>query len=78
METVTVEICVVCEEHLAEPNVAQCLNCFRSFHLQMRMDVAGKDCGQVWLHEEHLYLVFGCRVCLEADLFEERERGRNV
>jgi hypothetical protein len=62
--------CPVCDLELAAPNVANCHNCRRDFHLQMRMDVAGIDCGQVWLHEEHTYLMFGCNQCLEAGHFE--------
>jgi hypothetical protein len=30
----------------------------------MRMDVPGKDCGQVWLNETHMHLEFGCLTCL--------------
>jgi hypothetical protein len=61
--------CPVCAEELQAPNLANCYACRRDFHLQMRMDVAGKDCGEVWLHEEGLFLVFGCNECLAAGLF---------
>jgi hypothetical protein len=54
---------------MSEPNLANCYACQRDFHLQVRMDIAGKDCGRVWLHEENLYLVFGCDECLEAGRF---------
>jgi hypothetical protein len=64
-------ICHVCDDLLEQPNVAGCLACHRDFHLQVRMDVPGKDCGEVWLHEEHAHLVFGCRYCLEAGAFGE-------
>jgi hypothetical protein len=56
--------CVVCGEELTAPNVATCMSCFQEFHLQMRMDVPGKDCGQVWLNETHMHLEFGCLTCL--------------
>jgi hypothetical protein len=65
----TTATCPICEEVLAPPNLASCHVCRRDFHLQMRMDVEGKDCGLVWLHEEHMHLVFGCNECLNAGLF---------
>ena len=58
--------CPVCGDPLDGPNVATCQVCGRDFHLIMRTDVDGKDCGHVWIHEERLYLEFACRGCLEA------------
>jgi hypothetical protein len=71
------ETCPICEEDLAAPNVVSCHACMRDFHLQVRMDVAGKDCGDAWLHEEMLHVVFGCRECITSGAFiEDPRRGR--
>lgn len=34
------------------------------FHLNSRTDLPGKDCGDVWVSEEHMALEFVCNVCL--------------
>ncbi len=65
----TAAACPICAESLDGPNVANCLSCRRDFHLQVRMDVEGKDCGEVWLHEEHMHLIFGCSECIGAGNF---------
>jgi len=39
----------------------------------MRVDVPGKDCGEVWLHETRMHLVFGCRNCLTEGAFSGPE-----
>ncbi len=65
----TITICSVCEEELSGPNMATCLACQRDFHLQMRVDFAGKDCGEVWLHDARMHLMFGCSQCIEAGRF---------
>ncbi|MEO9256626.1 MAG: hypothetical protein ABI305_13885 [Tepidiformaceae bacterium] len=36
------------------------------YHLNQRADIEGKDCGQVWISEEHLGLEFACDTCLNA------------
>lgn len=66
-----IEVCVVCEEAVSPPNLAQCLSCYRFFHLQMRTDGEGKDCGEAWLHEVRMHIVFGCHACIDADMFSE-------
>jgi len=71
---VTTIVCHVCEEALNAPNLATCLACHRDFHLQMRVDVPGKDCGEVWLHDERMHLVFGCQVCLDDGQFQDDPR----
>ena len=43
---------------------AWCGQCARSYHLNQRTDMPGDDCGQVWIHEEHLSLEFACNTCL--------------
>jgi hypothetical protein len=45
---------------------AECNWCDRRYHLNQRNDVAGKDCGQVWIDEQHLALQFACNDCLAA------------
>lgn len=56
--------CRVCGDIADETNSAVCSGCGERFHLNLRNDRPGRDCGQVWLHQEHLYLEFGCFVCL--------------
>lgn len=56
--------CIVCLEALSPPNEAWCGVCGESYHLQQRTDVPGKDCGSVWINEEHLALEFTCNNCL--------------
>ncbi|HEY8491753.1 MAG TPA: hypothetical protein VIO14_12255 [Dehalococcoidia bacterium] len=60
------ERCVTCGEPLTEPNVATCNRCGNRFHLVMRMDTPGKDCGEVWINEEFLALEFACGPCLRG------------
>lgn len=56
--------CIVCNEQLAAHTEAYCGNCGLPFHLNQRIDLPGKDCGQVWINEDHLGLEFGCFTCL--------------
>jgi hypothetical protein len=69
--------CPVCEEALSQPNTANCHGCQHDFHLQVRMDIEGKDCGFVWLHEERMHLVFACNNCLAAGLFPGMEPAQS-
>lgn len=55
--------CHVCAGPLIG-DTATCGNCHRSFHLRMRENDAGRDCGQVWINEQYLSLEFACDVCL--------------
>jgi hypothetical protein len=43
---------------------AICLQCGQPYHLNQRQDLDGRDCGQVWINEEHLALEFACNTCL--------------
>jgi len=43
---------------------AWCGDCGQSYHLNQRSDRPGKDCGTVWINEEHLALEFACNNCL--------------
>lgn len=43
------------------------MECNSVYHLQQRNDVPGKDCGQVWINEDHLALQFACNNCLNPE-----------
>jgi hypothetical protein len=63
--------CIVCLEPATAATASLCGGCGEHFHLNPRSDVPGKDCGQVWISEEHLGLEFACNTCLNpppADL----------
>ena len=59
--------CSVCGEPLQPHTEASCDNCGLPFHLNQRTDLPGKDCGDVWINEEHLGLEFGCNTCLHPE-----------
>lgn len=40
------------------------MECGRIYHLNQRTDLPGKDCGQVWINEDHLALEYACDTCL--------------
>jgi hypothetical protein len=61
-----VETCVVCGEAVDETNSAVCQGCNRRFHLVLRQDQQGKDCGDVWINEAFMSLQFACFNCLRA------------
>ena len=56
--------CSVCGELLDEYSEAFCNSCGLPYHLNQRSDREGKDCGEVWISEEHLGLEFACETCL--------------
>ena len=58
--------CSVCHGPMTLPNMAECYRCRRYFHLHVRMNVPGTDCGQVWIDDEELSLVFNCQPCYET------------
>ncbi len=63
--TGTVEAtCTVCGETAQESGSAVCIVCDQPFHLNLRNDVDGKDCGDVWIDEQDLSLRFACFNCL--------------
>lgn len=57
-------ICTVCGEPAAEDSSQVCNNCEGRFHLRLRQDMDGKDCGEVWINEQYLSLEFACFNCL--------------
>ena len=62
--TSTNSLCSVCGDEMESHNEATCDNCGKTYHLNQRMDLPGKDCGQVWINEGHLALEFACDRCL--------------
>ena len=56
--------CRVCGDPVDETNSANCMSCDQPFHLQLRIDSEGKDCGNVWLSDPYQALAFGCFICL--------------
>lgn len=56
--------CVVCGEDIPEEGGAYCEGCGEPFHLNQKESAEGRDCGRVWISDEHLGLVFGCERCL--------------
>lgn len=62
--TSTAIICSVCNEPLEAHTEAYCDACGLPYHLNQRTDLPGKDCGDVWINEEHMALEFACNSCL--------------
>jgi hypothetical protein len=56
--------CHVCHDPLTDSNSAVCNTCGNSFHLRLRNDAEGRDCGEVWINEQFLSLEFACFACL--------------
>ena len=57
-------VCRVCGEGVDESSSAACNSCEERFHLRLRNDSDGKDCGEVWINEQYLSLEFACFACL--------------
>ena len=57
-------VCRVCGLAADDSNSAVCNNCDQRFHLRLRNDADGKDCGEVWINEQYLSLEFACFSCL--------------
>jgi hypothetical protein len=58
--------CVVCGEPADETNSAICNACGQRFHLNLRSDRPGKDCGEVWVNDLYSALEFACFNCLRG------------
>jgi hypothetical protein len=58
------DTCTVCGEPADDRTSCVCDACGKRFHLNPRNDVEGKDCGAVWINEQHLALEFACQRCL--------------
>ncbi|MFN0094651.1 MAG: hypothetical protein ACKVVT_07715 [Dehalococcoidia bacterium] len=59
--------CRVCLEEVPADQEAWCGQCGALYHLAQRLDRPGKDCGSVWINEDHLALDFTCNVCLNPE-----------
>jgi hypothetical protein len=62
--------CSVCGEEVEAHTEAYCDSCGLVYHLNQRTDLPGKDCGQVWINEDHLALEFACNTCLNPPAAE--------
>lgn len=62
--TTTSTLCAVCTEELSADASAICNFCGSEYHLRQKENEPGKDCGQVWINEDHLGLEFACDPCL--------------
>jgi len=62
--------CHVCRDPIADDS-AFCNTCGNPFHLRLRNDSEGKDCGDVWLNEQFLSLEFACFTCLRGEALAE-------
>ena len=60
-------ICHVCRDLLTDDNTAVCNTCDNPFHLRLRNDTEGRDCGDVWINEQFLSLEFACFTCLRRE-----------
>ena len=65
-------VCRACGELTNALSNATCLRCGYAFHLALRQDLVGKDCGMVWIDEESQTLDFACDVCLGRVTLPER------
>ncbi len=63
---VELSLCAVCQEAVDEAMSAECHSCGKRFHLNPRNDLEGKDCGAVWISEQHMALEFACQRCLDG------------
>jgi hypothetical protein len=68
-----VGVCRVCGEMTDTYSNASCMQCASTFHLALRRDIPGKDCGQVWINEETQALDFACDICLGRTVPAESE-----
>ncbi len=60
-------VCSVCRDPVDDTNSAVCNTCGNPFHLRLRQDAEGPDCGDVWINEQFLALEFACFTCLRPD-----------
>ena len=59
-------LCHVCGDPFTDDNTAACNTCGNPFHLRLRNDAEGRDCGDVWINEQFLALEFACFTCLRG------------
>lgn len=61
------ETCRVCGDRADSTNSVLCNCCGLRFHLKLRQNETGVDCGEVWVNEESLGLEFACFPCLRGE-----------
>ncbi|MCA9821216.1 MAG: helix-turn-helix domain-containing protein [Dehalococcoidia bacterium] len=66
-QQLTADLCSVCGEGFQPHTLALCSQCGKAYHLNQRQDLEGKDCGDVWISDEHMALEFACNSCLLAE-----------
>lgn len=71
--TTDIGTCCVCGETADESNSAICNGCYNRYHLRLRNDNDGKDCGDVWINDQYLSLEFACFICLGAPGYSPNE-----
>ena len=64
-------LCHVCGDPFTDENSALCNTCGNPFHLRLRNDAEGRDCGDVWINEQFLALEFACFTCLGREVSAE-------
>ncbi len=67
LQKVSANICVVCNEEVPALMQSVCGTCGRLFHLNQRKDMNVKECGEVWLDEERMGLMFRCENCIKSE-----------
>ena len=67
--------CAVCHEPVEPHTDSLCGACGETFHLNQREDLPGKDCGAVWINQEHFGLEFTCQRCIDAAQREPEQPG---
>lgn len=60
-------VCRVCGEAADDDNSAICNWCGLRFHLALRQDEPGKDCGCVWVNDAYMALEYACEACLRGE-----------
>ena len=60
-------VCRTCGEPADDNNSAVCNWRGLRFHLALRRDLAGKDCGRVWVNDTYGALEYACDPCLRGD-----------
>lgn len=60
------EFCNVCGQPADDTNSALCNECDQRFHLRLRANSDGPECGEVWINAQYLSMEFACNKCLGA------------
>ena len=67
LQKVSADICVVCNKEITALMQSFCGACGKVFHLNQRKDMSEKECGEVWLDEERMGLMFRCENCIQDE-----------